>query len=82
MERGPEPPALRPALLAWPAAACSVTFAAVLLVRPVLAGLSPAASLAIEVVMGAVVYVGTALLMFPTECREILDLARSALSSR
>lgn len=65
-----------------PLVACVAMVAAILLVRPSLAHLPPALRLAVEVALGAAVYLAGALLIFRSASREFLGLARSALLHR
>jgi PST family polysaccharide transporter len=65
--------------LARPLVACAAMVAAIVAVRPALHG-SPATRLAIEVGLGAAVYLAGAFLIFRTAAREFVGLVRSALS--
>jgi lipopolysaccharide exporter len=71
---------LRPLL--GPLGACLAMVAAILAARPELRTLSPAIRLAVEVTLGAGVYLAGAMLFFPSTTREFLGLVRSSLSRR
>ncbi len=66
--------------LARPLVASAVMVAAILLVRPELDVLRPAAQLVVEVLLGAVVYVAAALVIAGSASREFFGLIRSAMS--
>lgn len=65
-----------------PLAACVAMVAAILAVRPHLAGFRPSIQLAIEVSIGSAVYVAGALLIARSASQEFIGLIRSALSRR
>jgi len=65
--------------LARPLVVCVAMAAAIVLLRPPLLGLPPAARLLIEVALGGAVYLGGVLVIFPSSSREIIDGVRSAL---
>jgi O-antigen/teichoic acid export membrane protein len=65
-----------------PLIGCLVMVAAIELVRPALAGLSPLLRLAIEVSLGAAVYLAGSRLIFREAADEFLGLIRSSLSRR
>lgn len=65
-----------------PLAACAAMVAAILAVRPELAALSPLARLAVEVALGAAVYLAGARLIFRDAAIEFIRLVRSSLARR
>jgi PST family polysaccharide transporter len=69
---------LRP--LAAPAAACGLMVAAIVASRAATGGLAPAARLALEVALGAAVYLAGALVLFRATARDFLGLVRAGLS--
>jgi PST family polysaccharide transporter len=71
---------LRP--LVGPLASCAAMAAAIALARPALRGATPVVRLTVEVILGAMVYVSGALLLFRASARDLLGLARSALGRR
>ena len=66
-------PLLRPLL------ACGVMVAAIYAIRPALAGLAPSRQLIVEVMVGGVVYIASALAIAGSAAREFLSLIRSTL---
>jgi lipopolysaccharide exporter len=68
--------------LAGPIFACLVMVAAVVGVRPWLAGRAPAARLVAEMALGGLVYLGGAVVIFRPAAREFLQLVRVGLSRR
>jgi lipopolysaccharide exporter len=68
--------------LARPLLACLVMVAAILAVRPLLAGLRHPVQLGIELTVGAVAYLVAALLIARSASRDLLQMVRSALFKR
>lgn len=68
--------------LARPLVACVLMVAAIYGARPLLGGLAPAVRLAVEVALGAAVYLAGAVFIFRDAAREVISLARSALRRR
>jgi lipopolysaccharide exporter len=68
--------------LSKPLLACLAMVAAVLTARPAILGTSPMARLAIEIALGAIVYVGVVLIVARTASREALSVVRGAISRR
>lgn len=65
-----------------PLAACALMVAAIVLVRPLIAEWSPARRLVIEVVVGAIAYLVSVLVIARSASRDFLQLLRSALGRR
>ena len=68
--------------LVRPLIACAAMVAAILAVRPSLAGLSPLTRLVLEVALGAAIYLAGARLIFRDAAVEFLGLIRSSLGRR
>jgi PST family polysaccharide transporter len=65
--------------LARPLLTCLLMVAAILAIRPVLADIVPIVRLAIEIAIGAMVYLAGARLIFRNEAREFIGLLRSGM---
>lgn len=65
-----------------PLAACAAMVAVILAVRPELRGLPAVSRLAVEVAIGAAVYVAGALLVFRTAAAEFVELIRASVLRR
>jgi PST family polysaccharide transporter len=65
-----------------PLIACILMAAVIFAARPHLLGLSPAVRLAVEIAVGAAVYLAGALLIFRAAAAEFMGMLRSAISRR